>query len=468
MRIAILSCLLLFAFQGWTQCAVQTGQAPGNDYFNTGSDGKGRTVAPGGADLHWQVARDSINGVYQPALIMSAVPAVYYRSPWSDCAWISFSATGEHTADRFFFFRISFELPCFTPCGKNFNDDNSFCLSLDMFADNSIYEIYVNGVPQSSRLQQQIPVLPNPYKAEGAKENGKLFASLCSNWKAGTNTLIIQVASSATVVALLSQASVTPLPPIHTKLSATICEGQTYTYHSKQLTKTGLYLDTLRAMSGCDSVTALDLTVTPSLLTRFPQTICEGSSYLGYSKTGTYTDTFRSVTGCDSIRVIQLSVVRLPIPVMPAEAVVCDGDSILLSPGVFTSYLWQDGSVLDHLTVTRPGIYRVTVTNACGIGKSTIHVTDQYCGIYFPSAFTPNKDGKNDQFRMLSSYSFSKFYLCVYNRWGQLIFESTLPDKGWDGTYQHQLQQTGTYIWYCRYTRNGTTKEQKGNIVLLR
>lgn len=152
MRIAIFSCLLLLAFQGLPQCGIQTGQAPGNDYFNTGSDEKGYTVSPGDADLHWQVARDSINAVYQSAVVMSAVPAVYYRSPWRDCAWISFSATGKHTADRFFFFRIRFELPCFTPCGKSYNDDNSFCLSLDMFADNSIYEIYVNGVPQSSRL----------------------------------------------------------------------------------------------------------------------------------------------------------------------------------------------------------------------------------------------------------------------------------------------------------------------------
>lgn len=468
MRIAFFSCMLFIATRALPQCAVQTGAPPVNAYFNTGSDGYGTTVRTAATDLHWKVAKDSINATYQPAVVMSVIPSVYYRSPWLDCAWISFSATGEHTADRMFFFKTSFELPCFTPCGKSFNDDNSFCVSLDLFADNSIYEIYVNGVPQSSRLNNQVPVLPNPYKADGAREHGKVFASLCSNWRSGTNTVVIQVASSATVVALLAQASVTPLPPIHTKLNAVICEGQTYSHHTKTLNKTGLYLDTFRAVSGCDSVTALDLTVTPRSYSSFTQTICEGNIYLGYSKTGTYTDTFRSASGCDSIRTIHLTVSKLPVPVLASRADLCPGDSLVLSPGVFDSYLWQDGSVPDHFIVTTPGIYRVTVTNACGNGKTTISVTGQNCGMFFPSAFTPNKDGKNDLFRIISAYRFSDFYLSVYNRWGQMIFETRDPSKGWDGNFKNQLQQTGNYIWYCRYSRNGTRNELKGNIVLIR
>lgn len=451
----------------FSQCAVQTGPPPSNASFNTGTNGKGATVPAGSADINWKVTRDSVNGTYQPAVVMTGIPSVYYRSPWQDCAWISFSATGEHTADRFFFFKTGFDLPCFSPCGKSYDTDNTFCISLDLFADNSIYEIYVNGVPQSSNLGNIIPV-PNPYKAAGSGDSGRIYVSLCKNWKAGNNTLIIQIASSATIAALLAQAAIIPLPPISNLVSASICEGGSFLYHNKSFTKAGYYLDTFRSVSGCDSVTGLQLTVKPVSYSTISQSVCEGQIFEGHSATGTYKDIFPAANGCDSIRTLNLTVLKKPTPVLGTKTSYCTGDSIRLSPGVFASYLWQDGSAQDYYTVKTPGLYSVTVTNSCGSATAQQAITERTCGIYFPTAFTPNKDGRNDVFKVLTDFTFSEYDLVIYNRWGQIIFETKDASKGWDGNVQGQLQQTGSFIWTCKYTKNNISSVLNGSVLLIR
>src|SRR3954453_10397674 len=156
---------------------------------------------------------------------MANLPQIYYNNS----RWISFSATGEHSGNRYFFYKIEFNLPCSTLCGESYNDDNSFCLDLDLYADNSIYEIYVNGIPQSGNLGGIIPLKPDPFNPVNHTESDKTAVSLCKNWKAGSDTLIIQIASSATVAGMMVQASVNPPPPPNSDtVSATICEGESF------------------------------------------------------------------------------------------------------------------------------------------------------------------------------------------------------------------------------------------------
>src|SRR6185436_943732 len=127
--------LLLVSRECWLQCSVQTGPPPPFSIFNSSSTGNA-----------WSVAIDDINGPYNPTVFMST-PSGFYVSPSS--SWVSFSTTGEHNGNRFFFFKMSFDLPCFNTCGQSFNDNNTFCLPLELFTDNSVYEIYVNGIAQS-------------------------------------------------------------------------------------------------------------------------------------------------------------------------------------------------------------------------------------------------------------------------------------------------------------------------------
>jgi gliding motility-associated-like protein len=256
--------------------------------------------------------------------------------------------------------------------------------------------------------------------------------------------------------------------PSSTSISMVACGG--YFWNGRTISTSGLYSDTLVAANGCDSFIHLQLTVLEKFLSEDSATICPGQSYAGYNKTGTYTDTLTAVNGCDSIRTLTLFVQEKPVPDLGSVKSVCPGDTLDLSPGEFSAYLWQDGSTSSHFTVDRPGNYAVTVSNQCGSGKAGVLITEKICNILFPSAFSPNKDGKNETFRILNVPVLSNFDLSVFNRWGQKVFETRDYTKGWDGDMSGRHAETGVYVWFCRFKKSGaaTNTEMKGTVLLIR
>lgn len=197
------------------------------------------------------------------------------------------------------------------------------------------------------------------------------------------------------------------------------------------------------------------------------KTICPGESYLGYNTTGTFRDTFVAASGCDSIRILNLTVLAKPVPDLGKHKDLCTGDSLKLSPGQYATYLWQDGSVKSSLMVYKQGTYSVTVTNACGLGKDEVVVTERNCNIYFPNAFTPNNDGRNDIFRVLNGFDLKDYHLVIYNKWGSKLFETRDPRKGWDGMFKGIKQEQGIYLWFCEYIKDGVHTQRKGVVTLL-
>jgi gliding motility-associated-like protein len=93
----------------------------------------------------------------------------------------------------------------------------------------------------------------------------------------------------------------------------------------------------------------------------------------------------------------------------------------------------------------------------------------QSCYITVPNAFTPNGDGKNDYLYPLNAFLATNMEFQVFNRYGQLVFETRDYTKKWDGTINGRLQETGTYIWMLNYT-DGSGKRifLKGTSVLIR
>ncbi|MBK8472749.1 MAG: gliding motility-associated C-terminal domain-containing protein [Sphingobacteriales bacterium] len=86
-----------------------------------------------------------------------------------------------------------------------------------------------------------------------------------------------------------------------------------------------------------------------------------------------------------------------------------------------------------------------------------------------PTAFSPNGDGQNDVFRAQASGTITDYYLVVYNRWGQMVFETTDLNAGWDGMFNGQQQEMGVYVYYARYTFAGDNEDLlRGNVTLLR
>ena len=95
---------------------------------------------------------------------------------------------------------------------------------------------------------------------------------------------------------------------------------------------------------------------------------------------------------------------------------------------------------------------------------------EKICYSYFPAAFTPNDDGKNDLFGILTTFDLSDYDLSIYNRWGQKIYETKDYRKGWDGRINGQMQNAGTYIWICNFKKINMQVNtiMKGTVVLLR
>ena len=90
----------------------------------------------------------------------------------------------------------------------------------------------------------------------------------------------------------------------------------------------------------------------------------------------------------------------------------------------------------------------------------------------FPNAFTPNGDGANDVFRPIYPCEVLYSTLKVYSRWGELVFESNIPDEGWDGRIKGQDAPSDEYVWVVSYEaiRSGQQQRftQKGGVTLLR
>ena len=153
------------------------------------------------------------------------------------------------------------------------------------------------------------------------------------------------------------------------------------------------------------------------------------------------------------------------------------GAPIMLDPTMMvtnppgTIYYWSTGDSMAVLKITEPGVYRVYANLDGCITTDEIEVNKD-CYTDVPNSFTPNDDGSNDYFypRQLLSEGIIDFKMVIYNRWGELIFETNNPDgRGWDGKYDGKDQPMGVYVYQIsvRY-KNQTAEKYSGNVTLLR
>ena len=99
---------------------------------------------------------------------------------------------------------------------------------------------------------------------------------------------------------------------LSSSISATICEGQTYTENGFNVSEAGVYTQNLTSVNGCDSIVTLTLNVNPIFNTELTATICQGQTYtennFNVSEAGVYTQTLTAVNGCDSVVTLTVSV----------------------------------------------------------------------------------------------------------------------------------------------------------------
>lgn len=138
----------------------------------------------------------------------------------------------------------------------------------------------------------------------------------------------------------------------------------------------------------------------------------------------------------------------------------------------FANYLWNNGATTPTLTIVNPGNYWLEVTDATGCtGREYTSVSTKSCmnGVFVPTAFTPNNDGKNDIFKPMIDGKLVQYRFTIYDRWGQPVLQTTDPDKGWNGKRGWIDQDSNLYVWVCTYQMLGeAVKTEKGTFLLIR
>ncbi len=143
-------------------------------------------------------------------------------------------------------------------------------------------------------------------------------------------------------------------------------------------------------------------------------------------------------------------------------------------------YSWTPVAGLSNPNISNPQafidqttLYTLTVSDGLCSGSDTvlIKVYDSICAspfVFIPNAFSPNKDGNNDKLYVRGPF-IESFVFRVYDRWGELVWETTNLTEGWDGTLRGKLLDPDVYDYYLQATCVGGLENIiKGNVTLIR
>jgi gliding motility-associated-like protein len=156
------------------------------------------------------------------------------------------------------------------------------------------------------------------------------------------------------------------------------------------------------------------------------------------------------------------------------------GQSLQLNGSGGNIYAWSPTTWLSNPNSRTPVIapesdieYKVLVTanppGCSGTASVKIKVFLLPPSLYVPTVFSPNGDGTNDILVPQALGLRKMKFFRIYNRWGQLVFETSELNKGWDGTYKNTPQDPGTFVWAAEAeTYKGEVIKQKKYVVLVR
>jgi gliding motility-associated-like protein len=197
-----------------------------------------------------------------------------------------------------------------------------------------------------------------------------------------------------------------------------------------------------------------------------------------YTATGIYTVKAIIYKPCSSdTATTQISIDPDPIVHIPAyikDTIACVGTKLNIDAATLaaTTYLWSDGLIYSYREINKPGDFLVRAYNACSSDQKsfTVSFAECPCEVFTPSAFTPDHNGLNDDFKPLTKCFAWDYQFKIFNRYGNLVFASNELNKGWNGNYKNLPSPTGVYVWILQY-RNPNNKQllrQQGTVTLIR
>ncbi len=306
---------------------------------------------------------------------------------------------------------------------------------------------------------------------------------------------------------------VIPLPVDSTVVNLSACEGESVTYAGQSLPAGSTEYFSFTGQNGCDSVVQVVVAAIPHpTFDLEADSVCwngtdarievtgtkGGSMPFNFSidgntwvdspvfdglQAGTYTVWVRNAEGCSFQQGITLPEIG-PMEIEVEDVEVNCGQTVTLNPVVVSpvpfTFAWADGTPGIFRVVDKPGAYFFTVENSCEtIADSVVvrlaKVGGEFARVYVPNVFSPNDDGINDCFRGYVDPNFEVlgYEMKIFDRWGDLIFETDEIDGCWDGTFRGKRMDPAVFVWFIRYTLRNCAGEvgevfKEGGVQLMR
>lgn len=182
----------------------------------------------------------------------------------------------------------------------------------------------------------------------------------------------------------------------------------------------------------------------------------------------------QTVNNCESEKAIYTAIINLlPRLDLATDSAYCIGEMARLEAGKESdyNYVWSTGDSTPYIEIRESGTYGSTVSNACGSINESVEIKFVPCEncVYVPNAFTPNGDQVNDVFRAYSPCPLRQFRMQIFNRWGEVVFESQEIGKGWDGNNNGTKSEDGVYVYRISYIYENNEREvRSGSLTLIK
>ena len=177
----------------------------------------------------------------------------------------------------------------------------------------------------------------------------------------------------------------------------------------------------------------------------------------------------------DSLRIIGIDIPELNLG---NDTLLCDDPFLYIQApySPYYSYEWSSGATTTDLWIFEEGTYSLEISNNCGTIKDDILIQIcPHCDIYVPNAFSPNGDGVNDVLRAFqdTNCELQNFQFAIFNRWGNLVYNSQNISDGWNGQTNNTPLIEGVYIYQIQYDLlwpDGSLRKemQTGDITLIK
>lgn len=197
--------------------------------------------------------------------------------------------------------------------------------------------------------------------------------------------------------------------------------------------------------------------------------------------TTTYVVATVNALGCISRDTVTIKVNPEVFAFAGRDTAVVVGQPLQFNASGGEGYMWSPPTALNNTTIPNPRAvydgsfdtirYNLVVSDSIGCNDMAtvlVKIFKTNPRVFVPTAFTPNGDGKNEFVAPIAVGLTRMDYFRIYNRWGQLVFETTINGKGWNGRIAGKEQSTSTYVWIVKGTDyTGKVVFEKGHVTLI-